>query len=203
MFRHTLDLMEEWLREAGTDPDLLDCIAKYAHGQGERTMTKIFSSLGSQFIQMAKEQDAIGWRQFMEGMICRSMRKIQYDFHYREGTKTNPNQWAQGLILKLLKATYGQWICRNIQIHKALTGTLVTLWKEAIQQEIKEQMELGEVGLLEEDLWMMEVNLGDLENTPGEQEEYWLLAIKAMRVAAMLAGQQDQLVQQTTIGDGH
>jgi hypothetical protein len=38
--------------------------------------------------------------------------------------------------------------------------------------EIKEQMELGEVGLPEKDHWMMEVNLGDLENTSGEQEEH-------------------------------
>ncbi len=73
-----------------TDPNLLDCIAEYAHGQGERTMTKICSGLEPQFIKMAKEQDAIGWSWFMEGMICRSMREIQYNFHYREGTKTNP-----------------------------------------------------------------------------------------------------------------
>ncbi len=42
-------------------------------------------------------------------------------------------------------------------------------------------MELGEAGLREEDLWMMGVNLGDLENTSGEKEEYWLLAIKSMQ----------------------
>jgi hypothetical protein len=54
---------------------------------------------------MVKEQDAIGWRQFMESMICRSMMKIHYNFHY----------WgAQGLILKLLEAIHGQWIYRNI-----------------------------------------------------------------------------------------
>jgi hypothetical protein len=65
-------------------------------------------------------------------------------------------------------------------------------------------MELGEAGLLEEDLWMMEVNLEDLENTSGEKEEYWSLAIKAVRVvAATLTGQQDQLAQQTTVRDGH
>jgi hypothetical protein len=50
---------------------------------------------------------------------------------------------------------------------------------------------------------MMEVNLGDLENTSGEKKEYWLLAIKTTRVAATLAGRQDQLAQQTTVGDGH
>jgi hypothetical protein len=85
-------------------------------------MTEICSGLGPQFIQMAKEQDAIGWRQFMEGMICRSIRKKQYNFHYQEATKTNPTQWAQGLILKLLKATHRQWIYRNIQ---SMTGLQV------------------------------------------------------------------------------
>ena len=93
---------------------------------------------------------------------------------------------------------------RYTAIYESMTRlTQVTLQKEAIQWEIKEQMELGKVGLLEEDHWMMEVNLGDLENTSGEQEEYWLPAIRAAWVAAMLAGQQDQLAQQMTVGDGH
>jgi hypothetical protein len=51
--------MKEWLEEAETDPNLLDCIAKYAYGQEERTITEICSSLGPEFIQMAKEQDAM------------------------------------------------------------------------------------------------------------------------------------------------
>jgi hypothetical protein len=55
-----------------------------------------------------------------------------------------------------------------IQIYDAITGIQITLWKEAIQQEIKEQMELEEAGLMEEDHWMLEVNLGYLENTSGE-----------------------------------
>jgi hypothetical protein len=58
-------------------------------------------------------------------------------------------------------------------------------------------MELGEAVLLEEDHWMMEVNLGDMENTSGEQEEYWLLAIKTTRVSAALARRQDQTVLST------
>jgi hypothetical protein len=68
--------MEDWLEEAETDLDLLDCIAEYAHGRGGRTMVKICTGLGLQLMQMAQEQDAIGWGQFMEGMICRSMKKI-------------------------------------------------------------------------------------------------------------------------------
>ncbi len=53
-------------------------------------------------------------------------------------------------------------------------------------------MELGEAGLLEEDNWMLEVNLSNLESTSGEQEQYWLVAIKANREAATLTQQQDR-----------
>ncbi len=85
----------------------------------------------------------------------------------------------QGLILKLLESTHGQWIYRNIQIHDTVAGMHATLRNESIQQEIEEQMERGKTGVLEEDHWMMAVNLGDMENTSGDQEEYWLLAIRA------------------------
>ncbi len=83
-----------------------------------------------------------------------------------------------------------------------MAGTQATLWKEAILKEIEEQMELGEAGLLEEDNWMLEVNLGDIENSSGEQEEYWLLAIKTARVATSLTGRRGQSAQQTAVGDG-
>ncbi len=64
-----------------------------------------------------------------------------------------------------------------------------------IQREIEEQMELGAAGLLEDDHWMMEVNLGDMETTLGEQKEYWPVAIKAARGAAMLARHRNQTSQ--------
>jgi hypothetical protein len=57
-------------------------------------------------------------------------------------------------------------------------------------------MELGKEGLLKEDHGMLEVNLGNLEGSSGEKEEYWLLAIKAAWAAAMLTGQRKQSSQQ-------
>jgi hypothetical protein len=125
-------------------------------------------------------------------MIATWMREIQRQYHISERTQTNPEQWAQGLILKLLEATHGQWLYRNVQIHNAVLGTQVTIRKEAIEKEIEEQMELGEAGLLEEDNWMLEVNLGDLKSTSGEQEQYWLVTIKAAWEAATITRQNEQ-----------
>jgi hypothetical protein len=128
----------------------------------------------------------------MKGMISIRMRDIQRQYHISEGTRTSPERWAQGLILKLLEATHGQWLYCNVQIHDVVSGTQATIRKEAIQKEIEEQMEMGEAGLLEEDNWMLEENLGDLESTSGGQEQYWLVAIKAAREAATLTRLNEQ-----------
>ena len=91
----------------------------------------------------------------------------------------------------------------SMQIHDSVAGTQVTCRKEEIRHEIEEQMDMCINGLLDEDLWMMEVNLGDLETTLGEQEEYWLVAIRAAREAAMLTRQRAQRTQRERSWDGH
>jgi hypothetical protein len=190
---HTINIMEAWLIEVDTDPDLVDCITEYVYARGGGTMVEICQGLREIYLQMARDQDVIGWRRFMEGMICTRMREIQCMHHISEETQVNSERWAQGLILKLLETTHGQWLYRNVQIQDPVLGTPATLRKEAIKKEIEQQMELGDAGLLEEDNWMLEVNLGDLESTSGEQEQYWLVAIKAAQMAAMLTRQNEQV----------
>ena len=201
--RHTIDLMEGWVEEVDTDTILLNCITEFACGQGGRTMVKICTGLEEVYQKMAVDQDAIGWRRFMEGMVCSRMHEIQSLYHFQERTHITPERWTKGLILKLLEATHGQWLCRNVQIHDSVTGMQATLRKEEIQHKIEEQMEMGSNGLLDKDLWMMEVNLRDLETTSGEQEKYWLVASRAAREAASLTRQRAQYSQRGRGRDGH
>ncbi len=83
-----------------------------------------------------------------------------------------------------------------------MAGTQATLRKEELQREIEKQLELGVTGLLEEDQWLIEINLGDMESNSGEQEEYWLVAMKAAREAAMLKWQMTEQTQEEPFGDG-
>ncbi len=135
---------------------------------------------------MVKEQDEIGWRRFMEGMVCKGMRNIQETYIQVEGSNVTSDQWAQGLITKLLEVTHGQWLYRCVQIHDSISGTWTTARKEEIQSAIEAQQEMGAEDLLEEAQYLVEVNLEDLENTLGEHQEYWLIAIRAARQANIL-----------------
>jgi hypothetical protein len=53
---------------------------------------------------------------------------------------------------------------------------------------IEAQQDMGWEDLTEEDQYLAEVNLEDLEHTSGERQEYWLVAIQAAREASRLQG---------------
>jgi hypothetical protein len=153
-------------------------------------MSDICRGRDSRYAKMADEQDNIGWRRFMEGMVTRSIRRIQETYTIMNGSNLSPQKWAVGVVTKLLEATHGQWLYRCVQIHDRVNGTLATQRKEELQREIETQQEMGMEGLMEEDQYLAEVNLEDLESTTGERQEYWLVAIRAAREASILQGNQ-------------
>ncbi len=87
----------------------------------------------------------------MEGMVCQRLREIQARYTSIEGSCVMPEQSATGVVIKLLEATYGQWLYRCVQVHHRVQDTLATQWKEELQREIEDQQEQGFDGLLEED----------------------------------------------------
>ena len=127
---------------------------------------------------MARAQDEIGRWRFMEGMICKEIGLIQRTHTGLQASRLSTGKWGVGQVTKLLEVTHGQWLYPNIQVHDKISGTLVTLRKEELQLEIERQQELGTAGLLDEDCRFAECSLGDLEDSSGTKETYWLLAIR-------------------------
>ena len=133
------------------------------------------------------EKDEIGWKRFMEGMISNRLVCLYADHRDLVGEGLVTEKWASQLVIRLLEMTHGQWVYQNIQVHDEVCGTIRTLEKEQIQAEIEEQMELGFDGFVAMDRSLASVSLEDLESSSGDQQEYWVLAVKAARVAKELA----------------
>ena len=155
-------------------------------------MAQICLDIGysGKFRNMAHTQDKIGWRRFMEGMICREARQIQEEYRIACGSWTSGIHWAEGVITKLLEITHGQWFFQNIQLHDKVSGLAATEHKEEIQRQIEEQQATGFSNFLEEDGFLGKCNLNDLENTSGIEEQYWLLAVKAAQEAVQIEGRE-------------
>jgi hypothetical protein len=82
------------------------------------------------------------------------------------------DNWSSGLITRLLEITHGQWLYCNFIVHDPISGIIATGKKEELLLEIECQWDLGDAGLLEEDKYLVEVNLGNLETTSGKHLHY-------------------------------
>jgi hypothetical protein len=184
--------LKQWLEEANTDPDLTDCIVDYVQCRGTLTMASAIQNAPPRFQALGHSQDTIGRRRFLEGLILKEIVALQRQFYAVNSSQMSLDKWSSGLITWLLKITHGQWLYQNFMVHDLVSGTIATAEKEEHLLEIERQRDLGDARLLEEDKYLVEVNLGDMETTSGKCQNYWLLAIKTVQKAKLLWEQQEQ-----------
>ena len=125
-------------------------------------------------------------------MISGKAVTIQKEFDAAGGCNLSLENWAKGFVIKLLEATHGQWLYRNVVVHDVGGGIEAVKRKQELQSEIECQVELGGEGLGEQDKYLLEINLEDLEQSSGEDHYYWLLAIQAAREDRALKVREEQ-----------
>ena len=94
--------------------------------------------------------------------------------------------WSAGLVTKLLEVIHGQWLYCNVHVHDTITGEKTRLRKEDIRKEVEYQLALGGECLAEKDMYLLEINLDDLDHMSGEDHIYWLMALQTARKAWQL-----------------
>jgi hypothetical protein len=127
----------------------------------------------------------------MEGMLSVELVELQKYALVESDSRLTIDKWAKELVIRLLEITHGQWLYRNVMVHDRTEGDLVTKRKEDLKTALEEQLELGEDGLEEEDKFLLEINLDELEASSGEDQTYWLLALEAARDARLLRAHQE------------
>ncbi len=85
-----------------------------------------------------------------------------------------------------MEITHGQWIYQSVLVHDRTSGDLASKRKEEIRRALEDQLELGNEGLEDDDKFLLEINLEELDTSPGEDQAYWLLALEAARDARAL-----------------
>ncbi len=105
----TIGLLQKWLLELETDPELASCLVKFACSQGMKSLEEICQH-APQLHWMAVAQDRLGWCQFMEGMICNQAVEIQYTYQRLCQTYCTLKSWATGLVIKLMETVHRQWL---------------------------------------------------------------------------------------------
>jgi hypothetical protein len=117
LLHKSIDLLDQWMREKGTDESLRKYLVKYARARGGRTMVEITGWRAGMYRDLANSMDKIGWRRFMEGMISKEVLAIQRKVEDEGKCKMTIKNWGAGLVTKLLEVTHGQWLYRNVHVH--------------------------------------------------------------------------------------
>ena len=99
----------------------------------------------------------------MEGMISSEALVSQAECVVQVGCSLSLENWAKGLAIKLLEATHGKWLYRNILGHDTVSVLKAAERKEELQREIEDPIELGGSGLDEQDRYLLDINLEDIE----------------------------------------
>jgi hypothetical protein len=182
MLNQLADELLDWLDDGKAPRNLTHLIVAFIKGRGEIPMETLAQRLPEHYLPFAMAQDRIGWRRFLEGMVAKELYELAEIEEFQDGWRSTADKWVRQLIQKLMEITHGLWIYRNLTIHDSAKGVLAVQRREKLIDEIERQIALGGEGLAEEDRWMLEVNLGDLdEGSTGEYETYWLMAIKTAR----------------------
>ena len=71
-------------------------------------------------------------------------------------------------------------------MHNKVAGVLANKRKEELMMRIEEVQGMGGEELTEEEKFLVEVNLEDLEHSSGERQTYWLLAMETYKKRRLL-----------------
>jgi hypothetical protein len=100
--------LEQWMEDADTDPDLVECIMDYVQGRGTVTMASAVQNTPARFQALGRLQDKIGWHRFLEGMVSTGIVALQQQFCMVNGSWMSLDKWSSGLITQLLEYAHGQ-----------------------------------------------------------------------------------------------
>jgi ribonuclease HI len=134
---------------------------------------------------LAHEQTVIGWRNFMEGRISKQFYRLQYCHLINAQTNMTAASWTRTFISKLLHITHSQWIFRNFMLHEQTHGLLRMREKNAILLQIEALSLSNKIDLPEHSRFLLEFDIGRLQQADYETQCYWVRAVEAAQIAVL------------------
>ena len=146
-------------------------------------------------LQVAKCQDIIGWKLFLEGQITKEIRLLQ-NFHCAVSPcHTNGAEWVKHFIFRLLHISHVQWVLRNCTLYNQTRGYLRLQDQRQVLEEMDRLVDKDPANIPQESRFLLEMDFSSLLCSSFEHQSYWVMAMKAVRRAG-----RDSIVCQSRCG---
>lgn len=167
-----------WLSTNHGHPELVYWIPRYIKLRGTRRLEEM-PRLTHAFQLVARSQDLIPWRSFMEGKVATALFRLQEHYLTVSPSRLTIASWARQFLSRLLQITHAQWVFRNVTLHDTATGYLVERKREEILCEIDTLAHTDPADIPESRRYLLEIDFTALHRSPIDTQSYWLLSMKS------------------------
>ena len=183
---HSVDALEKWMDDNDTCYTLQNCVTNYLKGRGHVSMTELVELEDDPDVHsFAHVHDELGWDNFVEGRISKSLVNLQSAYLSSIETNVRISSWASGFMRQLLILTHQQWLYRNAVVHYKEDGRSLPQHKE-ILRTVESLIHTDVDDLLPEDHHLLDIDFEQLGQGPTNDQERWIIemnnAIKVGRI---------------------
>jgi hypothetical protein len=136
MFAQTVRELVQWMTRSHGQPEIIIAVESYLNYRGKVQMKGICQDY-STLKQFAQETDRLGWRNFTEARISKTLFDTQEARLKQLRSKWYIESWAKQFLTWVLNITHRQWLYRNSRIHIRLVEGLSLTDHESILQKVK------------------------------------------------------------------
>ena len=173
--------LEQWmLKNDTTNREIAYWVPKYILFRGTRKFVDL-GMMSPHMKELAKSQDIIGWRNFMEGRISKKVYLLQRHHLTIMSSKSTGEDWTKQFITRLLHITHSQWVFCNFSLHDHQRGLLRRNKREEILAEIEQLADTTPEEVPAESRFLLELDFGALGRADLDTQEYWVAAVQVAR----------------------
>ena len=179
LLRDSTAELEKWMESNNnTHHELCYWIPKYIMCRGQVNFVDL-GPMSPMIYAIAASQDAIGWRNFMEGRISTKITALQSKHLILTGSRLPVKSWSSRFISMLLHITHSQWIFRNFMLHDSAMGYLRLKEHTEAAIQIDSLMQHRPSSVPSECQFLLEFDVERLLAADIDTQHYWLAAMKA------------------------
>ena len=178
MFSHTVQELLDWMEAAHGNTVLIEVLYTYLQHRGRQSMKSIVQT-HPELYGFARDHDKLGWDNFMEGRICKSLFQLQAQTLLERSSQWTIKSWSIQFIKRVLHITHRQWLYRNARIHIRLVDGLTEPEHNNIIQLVHNLLDTDPNDLLPQHRHLLQQDFQQLGEGRSLDRQYWITSMQS------------------------
>ena len=129
--------------------------------------------------RFARETDYLGWRNFTEARISKTLFAIQEEWLQQVGSRLSIESWTKQFMTRVLNITHRQWLYRNSRIHIRQIEGLSLAEHEHIMQQVKTLISTDPMDLLPQHQFLLHKDYEALGEGTSADRQIWIAQMES------------------------